>query len=440
MQELEFSSEVRSLKLSKQVPVSSKLRQLNPFVDLRGILRVGGRLQKAEIPEQVKHQIILPHNNQLTELIIRHYHLQNLHAGFRLLFSTIQRQFWILRARDVIRHFVRKCVVCRKQRAETAYQLMGSLPSPRVNPGRPFLHCGVDYAGPYTIRQFKGKGGKTWKCYFALFVCMSTKACHLESVTELSTEAFIATFKRFISRRGPSSHMYSDCGTNFVGADNEMKMLLESSNHNQLLNRHLTDQGITWHFNPASAPHQGGLWEAGVKSTKYHLKRVIGQNILTLEEFNTVLCQVEACLNSRPLCALSSDPSDFNVLTPGHFLIGEPLTAIPEPDLTEIKINKLSRWQHAQQIVQHFWRRWSSEYLTSLQQRFKWTSKRADLQVGDLVIVKEDNLPPNKWKMGRVILVHPGEDALVRVVTVKTGTGEVKRPVVKLCPILFNDE
>jgi hypothetical protein len=440
VQQSEFAAELKSLRSGNAIPSTSKLCQLHPFVDLRGILRVGGRLQKAEIPEETKHQIIMPHNHPLTHFIIQEYHKINSHAGFTLLWCTLQRKYWFLRARDTIRHLVRKCVSCRKTRAETAHQLMGSLPTPRVRPARPFSNCGVDFAGPFTIRQFKGRGGKTWKCYFAIFVCMATKAVHLESVTELTTEAFIATFKRFSARRGVSRNMYSDNGTNFVGADRELQELLESAKHQSAVSHHHTDNGVDWHFNPPSAPHQGGLWEAGVKAVKSHLKRVVGKAVLTLEEFNTVLCQVEACLNSRPLCAMSSDPADYNVLTPGHFLIGEPLTAIPEPDLTDLKVSHLSRWQQTQQMVQHFWKRWYAEYLTSLQQRFKWMMKREDLRIGDLVIIKEDNIPPNKWKMGRVIIVHPTDDDCVRNATVKTEYGEMKRHVVKLCPILLNDE
>jgi len=199
------------------------------------------------------------------------------------------------------------------------------------------------------------------------------------------------------------------------------------------------DRGTTRHFNPPAAPHQGGLWEAGVKSVKFHLKRVIGAHVLTFEEFQTVLAQVEACLNSRPLCAMSCDPADVTALTPGHFLIGQPLTAVQEPDITHLKINRLSRWQLTQQMKQHFWKRWSGEYLSSLQQRFKWNAKRENLRIGDLVLVKDDQQPPMKWKMGRIIDTHPDHDNTVRVVSVKTSEGEYTRPVVKLCPLMSTD-
>jgi hypothetical protein len=442
VQSNEYAEEIKSLEKTGSVPVSSKISQLHPFIDLRGVLRVGGRIQKANIPESSKHQILLPHNSQLTKLIIEDAHSEFYHAGCQLLMAILQRKYWIIRARDTIRHFVRKCVVCRIRRAETAQQLMGSLPTARVNPSRPFSHCGIDYAGPFNIRPFKGRSNKTFKCYFSIFVCLATKAIHLEAVSDMSTEAFIAALKRFTARRGRCAEIYSDCGSNFVGADKEPKYLLRSSHHNSTVTHYLADKGIKWNFNPPAAPHQGGLWEAGVKSVKYHLKRVVGTTTLTLEEFQTFLCQIEACLNSRPLCTMSTDPTDFEVLTPGHFLIGEPMVAIPEPDLTHLKINQLSRWQLTQQMVQHYWRRWSAEFLSNQQQRFRWKTKRANLQVGDLVIIKDKDefLPPTKWRRGRVTQVHTASDGCVRDATVKTANGEINRLVVKLCPILYRDE
>jgi len=153
-----------------------------------------------------------------------------------------------------------------------------------------------------------------------------------------------------------------------------------------------------------------------------------------------VLCQVESCLNSRPLCALSSDPSDLDALRPGHFLVGEPLNAIPEGDLIPLKTNRLYQWQHSQQLVLHFWKRWRADYLMTLQQRFKWAKKRDDLHAGDLVQIKDDNTDPNQWRLGRIIDTHSGDYGCVRIVSVRTQDGDLPRSIVKLCPILYNDE
>lgn len=276
------------------------------------------------------------------------------------------------------------------------------------------------------------------KAYIAVFVCCSTHAIHLEVVSDLTTEAFLAALKRFVSRRGLPSDIFSDCGTNFVGANRELKKLLSqvlTQSHNQEVANQLSKDGISWHFNPPSAPHFGGLWESGVKSMKTHLYRIMGKEVWTFEQLSTAIAQIEAVLNSRPITPLSSDPTDFNALTPGHFLIGSPLTMIPEPDLTDVKFSRLSKWQQIQQMTQHFWRRWSSEYLTRLQHRPKWMDGEhpRQLEVGDMVLVKDENSPPAKWNLARVLAVHPGADSKVRVATIKTATSELKRPIVKLC-------
>jgi hypothetical protein len=192
---------------------------------------------------------------------------------------------------------------------------------------------------------------------------------------------------------------------------------------------------IDWDFNPPSAPHFGGLWEAGVKSVKTHLRRVVGSQILTFEELNTVLVQIEAVLNSRPLCPLSSDPNDLTALTPGHFLTLAPLTCLPEPNLEHVKLNCLSRWQLLQRMHQSFWDRWHREYLHTLQQRSKWHKPQTDLSRGTLVLIKNDQVPPLQWNLGRVEDIHPGADGVIRVATVKTNGGSFQRPVVKLCPL-----
>lgn len=169
---------------------------------------------------------------------------------------------------------------------------------------------------------------------------------------------------------------------------------------------------------------------------KYHLRRIAGNSSLTYEEMETLLTQVEACLNSRPLCKLSDDPSDSSYLTPGHFLIGEPLTNLPDPDLSDLSVNRLNRWQRIQQLTQQLWHRWSTDYLTSLQQRSKWASLKQNLQCGAVVLIKDDHLPPLKWKLAVIEDMHPGPDGLVRVVSVRTAQGSIiKRPIIKICPL-----
>jgi len=235
---------------------------------------------------------------------------------------------------------------------------MGNLPEYRVTPSRPFIRSGVDYCGPIHIKSAQHRNAKIIKAYIAIFVCLCTKAIHIELVSDLTTEAFMNALKRFIARRGKVSHIFSDNGTNFRGASNELKQLYQLLHKDQdKLDRMLKEDNIEWHFIPPHAPHFGGIWEAAVKSAKYHLKRIVDNAALNFEEMYTVLTQIEAVLNSRPLTPISNDPNDLSFLTPGHFLIGDALTAIPQHDVTHVQINRLSRWQRINQIYQQFWKR-----------------------------------------------------------------------------------
>lgn len=192
-------------------------------------------------------------------------------------------------------------------------------------------------------------------------------------------------------------------------------------------------------FIPARSPNFGGLWEVAVKSLKGHMKRVIGSRMLKIDEMHTVVTQIEACLNSRPLTPLSNDPSDLEVLTPGHFLIQRPLTAIPEPNLSELPEGRLSRWQRVQNYSQQIWKCWSTDYLSSLQIRNKWTRQRSNFAIGTMVLLKKDNIPPLKWKLGRVTELFPGPDGNVRVVTVRTKDGSFRRAISKICILPLQD-
>ena len=166
---------------------------------------------------------------------------------------------------------------------------------------------------------------------------------------------------------------------------------------------------------------------------KFHLRRVVGKAKLTFEGFYTLLCQAEAVLNSRPICSLSNNPDKLQVLTPGHFLIGTSLLAFPDHNLLDVTSNLLSKWLCIQQMIQQLWKHWSHDYLHQLQQRNKWKDIQPNVKIGDLVLVKEDNLPPLVWKKAVINDLHTGKDGLTRVVTLKTATGTFKLSITKIC-------
>ena len=431
-----FSEEIRSLVKEKQVSKSCKIASLNPFLDTEGLLRVGGRLQHSQLPYETKHPIILPYHCHLTTLIILDAHSNTLHGGNQLTLTYTRNLFWIINGKKAVRTVLGRCIKCIRFKAQTAEQIMGELPAARVTQSQPFLYSGVDYAGPIQIKTTKGRGHKAYKGYIAIFVCFATKAVHLEVVSDMSSDTFLAAFRRFIPRRGRCAHLYSDNGTNFVGASRILQKEIKNYIQNSDVQDELSTIGTQWHFIPPAAPHFGGLWEAGVKSMKYHFKRIIGETPLTYEEMTTLMHQIEACLNSRPLCPLTDDSDDMEVLTPGHFLIGRVIVAPPDPIVTPINASRLERWKLIQKLKKDIWNRWTSEYLQQLQQRYKWKTRQEGPNVGDLVLLKEQDINPSKWPLARITEVHPSADKTIRVVTVKKTEGSsIKRPIHKLIPL-----
>ncbi|XP_049871181.1 uncharacterized protein LOC126370387 [Pectinophora gossypiella] len=429
-----FQREIEGLQKFGRVDKKSKLSSLNPYLDDEQALRVNGRLHNAYLEESTKHPLIIPHKSHLTNLLIDEAHRRTMHGGPQLVLNYLRSKYWVIGARNLVRMFVKKCATCVRHSSQANQQMMGQLPNSRVTAHRPFLKSGVDYAGPINIRANKGRGHHSTKGYICVFVCMTTKAIHLEVVSDMTSESFLAAFKRFVARRGHIAEVWSDNGTTFVGAARQLAELfdVESSSVAVEIADWFATNGTSWHFIPPHSPNFGGLWEAAVKSIKFHLARTIGTSTLTFEEMTTTLAQIEACLNSRPLSQLSCDPNDPRPLTPGHFLVGEPLVLVPENNYETSSISSLKRWHLTQRITQGFWRRWSEEYLTQLQHRYKWANQIPEPEVGDVVLIKEDGLPPARWLYGLITHKHLGQDGLTRVVSLKCKGHTIKRPISKL--------
>lgn len=429
-----FNALTNNLAIKSMRNISS----LDVFLDSDRIIRVGGRLVNSHtFSYSKKHPILLCSKHIFTRLLFQFEHKRLLHAGPQLLLATIRESWWPLKGRDLAKQTVHNCITCTRQKGKALSVKMGNLPSERLEPGYPFLRCGVDYAGPMFILSRKGRGSKLEKCYVCLFICFTTRAIHLELVTSLTSEAYLLALKRFLSRRGKPAQIFSDNGKTFVGALKEFSNFL-NSNANDILN-FASNENIKFSFIPPYSPHFGGLWEAGVKSFKYHLRRVGNVN-LTYEEFSTLLTQIEALLNSRPMYPMSSDPNDLLPLTPAHFLIGRPLVAPAYDDLTTASTSRLVRYERIEQMKQNFWKRWSQEYVSELQTRSKWQSNASTIAPNTLVLIKEDNLPPLKWRLGRVLSTSPGRDGLARVADIKTANGVIRRAYPRLCPLLQEEE
>ncbi|XP_052737809.1 uncharacterized protein LOC112051333 [Bicyclus anynana] len=411
---------------------SPALRKLNAFLDSNKIIRVGGRLSQSQLGYSQMHPVVLPSKDRIVHLLVDYFHRQNTHAGPALLLALLRQNYWVIAARNMVRQRVQSCNRCFKLKPKNTFPVMGDLPPYRVSEVKSFVFSGVDFAGPLYITPYRRRGVKSIKAYLCLFVCLTTKALHLELVSDLSTESFLNAFKRFISRKGPISLIRSDSGGAFVKADRCLKEIHELLSKDKFLDQHLADLRIQLQRNPPYAPHFGGIWESNIKSVKTHLFRVIGNQILTYEELNTVLIQIEGIMNSRPLCVLSSDPSDLTALTPSHFLNITPLKYLPAEDLTDVPQNRLTRYQLLSKLVQSYWDRWNREYLTSLQSRQKWNTPSNPIKVGCIVIIRDDNSPPLSWPLAIVEELYPGRDGIVRAARVKTRIGYYTRAVTAL--------
>ncbi|UYV75506.1 hypothetical protein LAZ67_13000424 [Cordylochernes scorpioides] len=331
-----FREEIRSLTTLGSVKRTSKIYGLAPFLDDQGIFRVGGRLKWApSMTYEQKHPALLPSSGKVAQMIVQAVHMRTLHGSVHLMLSTLRQKYWMLRAKDQVKRCIRECVTCCRYNRVTQDQLMSDLPKERLTPGKPFSISGVDYAGPVNLRLSKGRGRKTEKGYICLFVCFVTRAVHLELITDASTPTFMSAFKRFVARRGHCTRLYSDQGTNFVGAARQLRSCF-----------------------------------------------YLAQNQLK--------------------------------------------------ELAAVLANDGTEWQLAQRVLQHLWKRWSRDYLNNLQQRNKWKTISPNIDINTLVLIKEERMPPARWLMGRVVETHPGKDGLVRVVSVRTSVGVLRRPLVKL--------
>lgn len=314
VQQSSFHQEISILTKGDSLPKSNPLVWLTPFIDSIGLLRIERRPHSSLLPLNGKHPLILPKNSTLlTSLIISDAHLRTMHGGTQITLAFIRNDYWIIGERNPIRSFILKCVPCIRYRQKKAQQLMGQLPVERLTPSL-FLNSGVNYAGPFLLlKTWKGRNSRSYKAYIALFVCHSTSAIHIELITDYTTEAFIAAYKRFTARRGVCATLMSDCGTKLKGADSELQKLFSSSSKKLgNLTALLANDGTQWKFNPPAAPHFGGKWEIRRQICKISSKKNYwGYTIDFRRDDNSL--KIEAVLNSRPLC-LSDNPKDLNAL------------------------------------------------------------------------------------------------------------------------------
>ena len=432
-----FAKEIKELKGGREVNKQSHLKPLTPIVDELGVLRVGGRLNRAELPYDAAHPMILPKKHYITRLVVADVHHRCRHAGVNHVLAQVRNRYWVIDGRQEVKNWDQECKSCERRRAKPAVQIMAPLPTSRLGmPMRAFAKCCVDYAGPFVTKITRRVSAKRYLC---LFTCPATRAVHLEMAFSLSTADFLKAFSRMVATRGKPEEVISDNGTNFVGAERELRELIQSLDQTRIADD-AANKGIKWSWNPPLGSHFGGVFESLIKVAKKTLKVIVGNAGLNDDELQTAIKEVEALMNSRPLSYEGTDPRDEPVLTPSHFLIGQ-LGGQLAPQVTdELAFNPRNRWRLIQNLVKIFWKRWREEFLATLNTRKKWREKKDNLKVGDVVLVVDQNAPRGQWPLGRVEEVFPGQDGRVRVVQVSTRGHKFTRPITRLCPLNVSDD
>lgn len=422
-----FSMELHNLKCNRSLDNHSKLFGLNPFIDDKGILRLKSRLVKSSLDVNEVQPIILP-NDYFSRLIVINCHEKVLHSGVYHTLCQVRGKFWIINSRRFIKSILYNCKICKRFNARAGQEVSAPLPADRIERAPPFEVSGVDFAGP-----LYAKDGS--KVYIALFTCAVTRAIHLELVSSLSAECFIQSLRRFFARRGICKTIYSDNAKTFKKADRELKHLYKLCKDESVLN-FLEKNGFEWKFNVEGAPWWGGFFERMVRCVKSCLKRILGKSALSFEELYTVLVEVEAVINSRPITFVYNDHNEPDPLSPSNFIIGSRLTVLPSPECkTESTRSELTkRWKHRQLLLEHFWKRFYKEYILELRTAIYSKNPKMSpvFKVNDVVLIREDKIKRCNWKTGRIRKLFPGRDGKVRSCEVQLPNGVIKRPVDRL--------
>ena len=420
-QKCAFQEEIKALGSDKEISRSSKIQKLCPVL-INGVLCVGGRLDNAG-DEVVKHPVILA-NDYLTTLLVRDAHERNAHAGSNYVLTQLRRKYHLLKGYSTVKSVLSSCIACKKHHGLPMQQVMGDLPKERTDVTKPpFTYVGVDYFGPMNVKYRRG----TVKRYGCIFTCLTTRAVHIEVAHALNSDSFLMALHRFIARRGKPQKIFSDNGTNFVGADSELSKEIRAVNSSKLKGELLLE-AIEWSFNPPHAPHMGGAWERLIRSVKDILRHLVGDRLLTDEELASFMCEVEKIMNDRPLTRMGSDARDPTPLTPNHLLLMKGNSCAPNTDANHVR----RRWQIIQGIANRFYERFLSEYIPQLQIRSKWTSEKENLKIDDLVLIMEDDSPRGQWPMGIVSEIEHSADGRVRSATIRCKDKEKRRPIHKL--------
>ncbi len=421
-----LGDEIKCLSAERSVLCSSQLSKLCPMLDSKGVIRVGGRLKQSGLPYEVKHPCVLPRCQDcyFSRILIVYFHNKVHHQGRAATVSVIRDSgYWVLSCIAGVSGILHSCVLCRKLYTCPSPQKMADLPSDRFHSEAPFTYCAVDLFGPYSVRE----GRKSLKRYGVIFVCLCSKGIHIEVANSLSTDSFLNAFRRLVSIRGAVRSLRSDCGSNFIGANREIRAELDALNHQQIKEQ-LSNQSCdytVYKFNKPYASHTGGIWERQIRSVRRVMSSLLSSlgTQLDDESLRTFLCEAAGIVNSRPLSVDTlADVNSPKPISPNSILTMKSSVILPPPgNFEEEQTYTKRRWRTVQYLSEQFWRRWRKEYIQNLQVRSKWCKPMRNYAIGDIVFLTDVSVPRCDWKVCKVIEAYAGTDGLVRSVKLLVG-------------------
>lgn len=427
-----YGPEIQSLNQSeKQVSKKSPLYNLNPVIDGNGVVRLATRIDVAPaiVSQSIRQPIVLNQDHWITNLLIDATHRKFQHMNKEAVVNHLRQYVWIPKIRIQVNRVVRKCCFCIQRLAKPKPPKMAALPEGRVSPFQPvFSFTGLDYFGPIEITV----GRRHEKRWGVLFVCLSTRAIHMELAATLDTSSAIMCVRNFNNRRGPAVEMISDNGTNLRAAEKELRNAVEEIDVVRLQDesmQHLPHETRTkWRFNPPSAPHFGGSWERMIQTVKKSLYIVLKEKYPREETLRSALIEVENLVNSRPLYYVPNDVDNMEAITPNHLLKGTFRHVIQFDGDYDCR----KQWKKSQSLATEFWKRWLKEYLPTISTRPKWNDEVDAVKIGQLVLIVDESLKRGEWKKGIISNVYPSRDGKIRKAEVKTVSSTYIRPVAKL--------
>ena len=440
-----FAQEIRDLQKTGSVQKTSKICDYNPKYDLtNGWIISESRLTQSDLPDQTRRPVMLPKNCEIVAKYIQHIHACYGHAGPEYALSLMRQKFRLCQGRRQIRKVLRKCSTPRCVAPTPLTQQMAPLPDLRTDSPAAFRICAVDLFGPMYAKhwcQFNNcPHPQEKKVYGALFTCFHSRAVHLELIEDQGTEEFLNALRSFVGRRGMPEVIQSDNAKNFKTADKELRQLYRSIDWNKV-EEDGRQRRIEWIFTTAVAPWHNAVAERMVRSVKKPLRLILGRAKLTFRQLAIVLTEVEGIVNNRPLRIDSDHVNDLTPITPAELIIGRRMDQIPDPNQRHWPENVLHLWRRRKELLNQFWRRWQNDYLTEQNVRKKWHKPTEKDLIGKVVLLKEDNMKRNMWKLARIQDVVKSKDGLIRTAIIRTATsGNLRRPIQKLALLEAEDE